>query len=95
MDFQKVDYKRFPIVKLIKSLPNKDSLFETVIVSANDCLVENFLNKKIKFLDIAKLFFRIVNTKQFQKYKLKKPINIEEIKSLNKYVRVKTNNLCI
>ena len=95
MDFQKIDFKRFPIVKLIKLLPIKDSLFETVIVSANDCLVKNFLNKKIKFLDISKLLFRIINSKEFQKYKTKAPLNIEEIKSLNKYVSFKTNKLCV
>ena len=95
MNFQKVDLKRFPIVKLIKSLPIKDSLFETVIVSANDCLVENFLNNNIKFLDISKFLFRILNSKEFQKYKIKEPLNIEEIKSLNRYVSFKTNKLCV
>ena len=95
VNFEKIDIKKFPILKLIKSLPQKNSLFETVIVSANDCLVENFLLKKIKFLDISKFLFRIINDKEFQKYKLKKPINIDEIKLLNKYVRLKTNNLCI
>jgi 1-deoxy-D-xylulose 5-phosphate reductoisomerase len=58
-------------------------------------LVENFLSKKIEFLDIAEIFFRIVNSKKFQKYRLKKPLNIEEIILLNKYVRFKTNNLCV
>ena len=95
MNFQKADPQRFPIIRLIKSLPNRDSLFETVIVSANDCLVENFLNNKIEFLDIIKLLFKITNSKKFQKYKLKKPTNMDEIKSLNTYVRLKTNNLCI
>ena len=95
MDFQKVNFKKFPIVKLIKSLPNRETLFETVIVSANDCLVENFLNKKIRFLDITKNLLQIANNKKFQKYKLKRPTNIDQIKSLNKYVRLKTNDLCI
>jgi 1-deoxy-D-xylulose-5-phosphate reductoisomerase len=95
MDFQKVDTKKFPIVKLIKSLPNRETLFETVIVSANDCLVENFLNKRIAFLDITKILLHIASIKKFQKYKLKRPTNIEQIKSLNKYVRLKTNDLCI
>tara|TARA_B110000971_G_scaffold30618_1_gene27838 strand:+ start:1476 stop:2663 length:1188 start_codon:yes stop_codon:yes gene_type:complete len=95
LDFQKVDIKKFPIVQLIKSLPNKESLFETIIVSANDCLVENFLNKKIKFLDITKILLRVVSRRELQKYKLIKPTNIEQIISLNKYVRLKTNNLCV
>lgn len=95
MNFQKVDLKKFPIIKLIKSLPQKDSLFETVIVSANDCLVNHFLNKKIKFIDISKYLLIIINSKEFKKYKLKEPRNIEEIKHLNKYVSLKVNNLCI
>jgi 1-deoxy-D-xylulose-5-phosphate reductoisomerase len=95
LDFQKVDIKKFPIVQLIKSLPNKESLFETIIVSANDCLVENFLNKKIKFLDITKILLHVVSRRELQKYKLIKPTNIEQIISLNKYVRLKTNNLCV
>ena len=33
--------------------------------------------------------------KELQKYKLKKPKDIEEIKDVYEYVRVKTNNLCI
>ena len=67
LDFQKVNLMKFPIVKLIKSLPERDSLFETIIVSVNDCLVKNFLNKKIKFLDITKFFFKIINAQRTSK----------------------------
>ena len=95
LNFQSVNFKKFPVIKLIKSMPHNDSLFETVVVSANDCLVENFLKKKIKFLDISKFLFQIVNKKEFQKFKQKKPINIEQIKSINKYVRLKINDLCV
>ena len=95
LDFQKVELKKFPIIKLINSLPNRDSLFETVIVSANDHLVDKFLKRKIKFLDITKYLFQIVNRKEFKKYKLKRPVNIEQIKSINEYVRLKINDLCV
>ena len=46
------------MVKILKYLPKSSSLFETVIVSANDCLVELFLNKKIKFIDIQKSYLK-------------------------------------
>ncbi len=95
LDFQKVELKKFPVIKLINSLPNRDSLFETVIVSANDHLVDKFLKRKIKFLDITKYLFQIVNRKEFKKYKLKRPVNIEQIKSINEYVRLKINDLCV
>jgi 1-deoxy-D-xylulose-5-phosphate reductoisomerase len=95
LNFQKINLKKFPIMKLIKSLPSNDSLFETILVSANDSLVENFLNKKINFLDISKILFKLVRSKEFQKYKHISPANIDQIVSLNKYVRLKTNNFCI
>ena len=49
------------MVKLLNFLPPKQSLFETVIVSANDTLVELFLNNQIKFIDIQKRLFKIIN----------------------------------
>ena len=44
------------MIKLLKLLTNNHSLYETIIVSANDTLVELFLDKKIKFIDIQKTF---------------------------------------
>ena len=95
LDFQNVDLKRFPIVKLIKHLPNRDSLFETVIVSANECLVENFLNKKIKFLDISKNLLKILKNKEFLKYKSIIPKKINDIVNLSDYVSLKIKSLDI
>ena len=95
LNFNKVDSKRYPMIKLLKMLPNKHSLFETIIVSANDTLVELFLNNKIRFTDIQKKLFNIVQRKEFQKFKKKIPINIEDITNLNNYVRlkIKENNI--
>tara|TARA_B110000971_G_scaffold216596_1_gene251874 strand:+ start:1290 stop:2453 length:1164 start_codon:yes stop_codon:yes gene_type:complete len=95
LNFNKINLKKFPVMKLIKKLPNKDSLFETILVSANDTLVENFLNNKINFLDISRILLKLLKYKEFEKYKLISPSNIDQIISLNKYVRLKTNNLCV
>ena len=78
------------MVKLLNFLPSKQSLFETVIVSANDTLVELFLNNKIKFIDIQKKLFKIINKKKFLKFKKKYPKKIQDIVKLNNYVRLKT-----
>ena len=43
LDFRAVDYKKFPLVKILKDLPDNTSLFETILVSINDKLVESFL----------------------------------------------------
>jgi len=89
LDFKKVNSKRYPMIKLIDLLPNKSSLFETVIVSANDTLVECFLKKRIKFTDIQKLLFNILNDDEFSKYKKILPKKLNDIFNLNKYVRLK------
>ena len=83
------------MVKLLNFLPIKQSLFETVVVAANDTLVELFLNNKIKFTDIQKKLFNIVNKKQFLIYKNKYPKKVKDIVELNNYVRLKTleNNI--
>ena len=79
------------MIKLLKKLPNKSSLFETIIVSANDTLVNLFLSKKIKFTDIQKKLFKIINYKEFSKYKKISPKNVKDILYLNDYVRLKIN----
>ena len=78
------------MVKLLNLLPNKHSLFETVVVSANDILVELFLDKKIRFTDIQKKLFEIIKSKEFLKYKKIYPRKIKDILELNNYVRLKT-----
>jgi 1-deoxy-D-xylulose-5-phosphate reductoisomerase len=89
LNLKNVNPTQFPMMKLLNLLPNNHSLFETVIVSANDKLVELFLNKQIHFTDIQKNLFKIIKKKEFQKFKKKLPKNIKDIINLNDYVRLK------
>ena len=95
LDLKKINIKRYPMIRLLNLLPSKHSLFETVIVSANDTLVQLFLENKIKFTDIQKKLFNIINKRQFINYKNKSPKTIRDIVELNNYVRLKTleNNI--
>ena len=95
LELYKVNYEKFPLVKIISKLIDKNSLFETVIVAANDELVSQFLNKKIKFTDLSSKLIKFINLKEFNKYKKVKPKNIESIEKLNQYVRFKINNISI
>ena len=88
---KEVSKKRYPMINILNMLPQKNSLFETVIVSANDALVELFLRKKINFVDIQKKLFRLIKSKEFSKYKKISPKNIKDIINLNNYVRLKIN----
>ena len=89
LDLNNVNLSRYPMVKLLNFLPKNHSLFETVIVAANDKLVELFLNNQIKFLDIQKGLFKILKKKEFQKFKKISPKKITDITNLNDYVRSK------
>ena len=91
LSLDRVNYNKFPMVKLLSSLPVQNSLYETVIVSINDALVNLFLNRHIKFNDISKLFFKIVNKKEYKKYKKIKPKTYQDIINLDKFVRLKLN----
>jgi len=95
LNLSKVNKKRFPLTKIINFLPKNNSLFETVIVSANDELVQLFLEKKISFLQIQKFLLEIVKSKLFLSYKQSKPTSIKRILSVNKFVRLKVREMCI
>ena len=89
LDFKKVNLKRYPMIKLLDILPKKHSLYETIIVSANDTLVDLFLSKKIKFVDIQKKLFKLIKSKEFLKFRKIHPKNLDSIIKLNNYVRLK------
>ena len=89
LNFKKINLTKFPAVKLIKLLPNNSSLFETILVSANDELVREFLNKKIQFNEIYKNLIKILKKQEFYKYKKKIPSKIDDILKLSDYVRFK------
>ncbi len=93
LDFKKVDTDKFPSIKIIKKLQSKDSLLETIIVLANDELVNLFLLKKINFNDIVNILQKLINMKKFKKYSQKNPGNIKTIISLNNYIRKKINKM--
>ncbi|MFL2878493.1 MAG: 1-deoxy-D-xylulose-5-phosphate reductoisomerase [Candidatus Pelagibacter sp.] len=94
--FKKVNSNHFNSINILKLFRDiKSSLFETVLVSANDELVNQFLKKNISFLDITKKLIMIMNLKEFKKMRLRRPKNFSEISKLNKYVRLKTQSLCV
>ena len=93
--FKKIDLNKFPSVKILKYLPKKISLFETVIVSCNDELVDLFLKKKITFWRIHVILKKLLNLKEFAKYKQITPYNTRQIYNLSEYVRLKTRTLSI
>ena len=95
LSFTKINYKKFPVVKILDNLSDNHSLFETVLVTANDQLVKMFLNNRIKFLDISKYLLKIINSNEFKKYKRITPRNVAQIEQLSNYVSLKISSLSI
>ena len=89
LNFQDVDPKRFPIIRILDKLPEKSSLFETVMVSINDKLVKLFLANRIKFTDISKKMNNMLELNEYKKFKKLRVRNANDIMSLNAKIRIK------
>ena len=93
LKLQIVKKNRYPIINVLKIIPNKHSLFETVLTSVNDEVVNEFLKRKLSFNDISKLVIKILKNKRFNKYKVLIPKNIKEIIDLNSEIKLKISKL--
>ena len=95
LNFFRPNLNKFPSLKVLKLLQEKNSLYETVIVSINDALVELYLNKKIKFNDISRLLLKFSKKPEFTLFKKKKIKSINDIIKLNKFVHFKIKSTSI
>jgi 1-deoxy-D-xylulose-5-phosphate reductoisomerase len=95
LNLEKINKDKFPLLNILKLIPNKTSLFETVLVSSNDEYVNLFLNKRIKFHEISKKILNFVQLKEFKKFKKIHSFTIKDIVKLNEYVRLKINTLSV
>ena len=94
LELSKPDVIKFPSIKFLKYLNNKNSMFETILTTANDQLVEFFMKNKIKYLDIIKYLNKIINLSEFKPYFKKTPKDLNQIIKLSTYVKLKTKLIC-
>ena len=92
---KEVNLSKFPLVTLLKNLPKKNSLFETILVTVNDYFVFKFLEKRIDYKKMIKLIFKILNSNEFVRYKKIQPKNMEDIYKLRDYVSLKLSRMSI
>ena len=93
LNLKKVDLEKFPSINIINKFKNSETLTETIIVFANDELVNLFLLKKIRFTDILFFLQKLINMKKIKKLSINKPGNLRSILSLNSYIRGEINKL--
>ena len=93
LDFQEVNFKRFPVIRILNKLSDKSSLYETILVSINDKLVDLFLNNKIKFTDISKNMHNMLDLNEFKKFKMIKINKVNDVIGLNKIINSRVDAL--
>ncbi len=87
LNLSKPNYKKFKTLKILNSLPDNDSLFETVLICVNDELVNMFLNKEIQFKNLYFYLNKIINFKILRKYCKVKPKSVNQIFKLKGKVK--------
>jgi 1-deoxy-D-xylulose-5-phosphate reductoisomerase len=95
LNFEKVNIKKFPSIKLIKKCLNFGCSTPIIINGSNEVLVDLFLKGKINFLDIVTIINKIFEDKDFSKYAKRKPKTVKEIKIIDEWARLKTMNMCV
>ena len=95
LSFQEVDIKKFPSIKLIKKCLTYGNLAPTILNASNETLIDMFLSKKIRFLDIVRIINKIFKDKEFKKYARRKPELIKDIKMADNWARLKTLSMCV
>jgi len=95
LNLKKVNSSRYPSIKILNKISNNNTLFETVLISANDELVDLYIKKKIKFLEINKYLLKILKYKKYSNLIRRKPKKISDIINLSAEVRLKTRKVCI
>jgi 1-deoxy-D-xylulose-5-phosphate reductoisomerase len=90
-----LNQNRYPITKVLNKINNKTTLFDTILVSLNDILVYKFLRNEISFNDISNIFLKLINTKEFTKFKYKSPKNVDEILKMRELVSFKLDSISI
>ena len=62
-----------------------------IVNAANEILVDHFLNKKLQFLGINKIIMSVLNDRNYKKYAIRKPKNINHIIKIDKWARETAN----
>ena len=86
---------KFPSIKLLKKISKNNTLYDTVIIIANEELVKLFLLNKISLRQIVDNLTKIINLKECKKYSKKKPTSLSKILKVSELVRLKTNGISV
>ena len=92
LNLSNVNLAKFKTLKILKLIPKKHTLFETILITLNDELVRMFLNNQIQYNKITFYLMKIINFKIFKKYCNVRPYSIEQIFKVRNIVKNITIN---
>tara|TARA_Y100000590_G_scaffold269917_1_gene303147 strand:- start:4602 stop:5762 length:1161 start_codon:yes stop_codon:yes gene_type:complete len=87
INLSKPNIKKFKFLRILNMVPEKDSLFETILVSVNDELVHKFLNNKIKYKNLSFYLMKIIKFKVFNKYYKIQPKSVKQILNVRNFAK--------
>ncbi len=82
LNFEIPKIKTFPLLKILKLIPNKSSYFETILITLNDELVFKYLKGKINYISIQLNLLKLIKKPYFKRFYKLKPKNIYDIKNM-------------
>ncbi len=88
LKFEKPKTTQFPLLSIIKLIPEHNSFFETILITLNDCLVHKYLKNEINYYSLQLNLLKLIKSPFLVKYYKLKPKNIYDIKKMIKV----TNN---
>ncbi len=86
LTFDKINKKTFPIIKIKKRL-NEYPSTPIILNAANEILVDQFLLKKIPFLSISKNIMNILSDRNYKKYAIRNPKNLNQINKIDQWAK--------
>jgi 1-deoxy-D-xylulose-5-phosphate reductoisomerase len=89
LSFKTPDSNNYPIIKILKRA-NEHPSTSIIINASNEVLVDHFLRKKVPFLSIPIIIKEILGDRNYKKYAIRKPKNLEQIYEINSWAKTKT-----
>ena len=89
LSFKTPDSNNYPIIKILKKA-NEHPSTSIIINASNEVLVDHFLRKKVPFLSIPIIIKEILGDRNYKKYAIRKPKNLNQIYEINSWAKTKT-----
>ena len=89
LTFKLPDQKKFPVIKNLNKF-NEFPSTPIIVNASNELLVDQFLRKKVPFLAIPIIIDKILRDRNYRKYAIRKPKDLEQINEINLWAKTKT-----